>query len=82
MNEPQLVAGFNGEDHLEPGRSVSRDKTAERQIITHFCHVESRKIFLEDVSFYQQIEEIPAAHIFENLIESGRWVDEIDRLLP
>ena len=33
----------------------------------NLCNVKSGKIFFEDVPFYQQIEEISTAHIFENL---------------
>ena len=55
-------------------------KSVERPRTTYFSNVEPSEIFLEDVSFYQQVEEVAAAHVFQNLIERG--IGEIDRLSP
>ena len=71
MNKTKLMASFNCKDHLEAEVRYPGTKGVERPISAHFSHVEPRKIFLEDVSFDQQIEQVPAAHIFEDLMIFG-----------
>lgn len=36
-------------------------------IIANLGDIETSEVFFKDVSFYQEIEEISATHVFENL---------------
>lgn len=56
-----------GQNHLWDPRKISPWDWLEGEKTEDLCHVESGKIFFKHVPFYQQIEKIPTAHIFENL---------------
>jgi len=51
------------EEHL----SEATARKVAREIIANLSNIEASEVFLKGVSFYQEIEEISTAHVFEDL---------------
>jgi hypothetical protein len=63
---------LNSQNHLCGDKHRSRKATTQRDLRekeenADLCDIETSKVFLKDVSFYQKVEEITAAHKLQNL---------------
>ena len=81
MDKAQFMTRLNGKHHLRcqapeatfvwlPGRQngdVRMGHVAGDTIRTNLCDIEPSEIFLEHVSFDQEIQKVTATHVLENL---------------